>query len=366
MNPIRIWFQQHFSNPQVFTLALMLILIFAVLITMGQMLAPVLAAMVIAYLLEGVVQRLRKLRVPRLPAVIVVFLVFMAFVAFVLIGLLPLISRQASDLVGQIPDMIGKFQGQLLQLPELYPALITEEQVVELIDVLGVEFAKLGRSIVTVSVSSVVSVITLVVYAVLLPLLVFFFMKDNQRIMQWAQGYLPADTGLAHTVWRELDRQTGNYVRGKFWEILILWWATYVTFVFLGLNFAMLLALLVGVSVVIPFIGAAVVTFPVALIAYIQWGFTSDFAFLLGAYLVIQALDGNVVVPLLFSEVVDLHPVAIIVAVLAFGGLWGFWGVFFAIPLATLVQAVLAAWPGQEVTSPVPDASTSHATSAGE
>ena len=50
-------------------------------------------------------------------------------------------------------------------------------------------------------------------------------------------------------------------------------------------------------------------------------------------------------VPLLFSEVVDLHPVAIIVAVLVFGGLWGFWGVFFAIPLATLVQAVLKAWP---------------------
>ena len=50
-------------------------------------------------------------------------------------------------------------------------------------------------------------------------------------------------------------------------------------------------------------------------------------------------------VPLLFSEVVNLHPVAIIVAILVFGGLWGFWGVFFAIPLATLVQAVLKAWP---------------------
>ncbi len=51
-------------------------------------------------------------------------------------------------------------------------------------------------------------------------------------------------------------------------------------------------------------------------------------------------------VPMLFSEVVDLHPVAIVVAILLFGGIWGFWGVFFAIPLATLVQAVLNAWPG--------------------
>ncbi len=66
------------------------------------------------------------------------------------------------------------------------------------------------------------------------------------------------------------------------------------------------------------------------------------------AYLVIQGLDGNVLVPLLFSEVVDLHPIAIIAAVLVFGALWGFWGVFFAIPLATLVKAVFHAWPTQD------------------
>ena len=63
------------------------------------------------------------------------------------------------------------------------------------------------------------------------------------------------------------------------------------------------------------------------------------------AYAVIQALDGNLLVPLLFSEVVNLHPVAIILAILFFGGLWGFWGIFFAIPLATFVKAVLNAWP---------------------
>ena len=63
------------------------------------------------------------------------------------------------------------------------------------------------------------------------------------------------------------------------------------------------------------------------------------------AYAIIQALDGNVLVPLLFSEALDLHPVAIIVAIVVFGGLWGFWGIFFAIPLATVVQAVLKAWP---------------------
>ena len=128
-------------------------------------------------------------------------------------------------------------------------------------------------------------------------------------------------------------------------EISIVWVVTYVVFTLLNLNYSLLLSLLVGLSVLIPFVGAVVATIPIALIAFFQWGLTAQFWWLLIIYQIIQILDGNVLVPLLFSEMVNLHPLAIIVAVVFFGGVWGMWGVFFAIPLATLVQAVLNAWP---------------------
>jgi putative permease len=102
---------------------------------------------------------------------------------------------------------------------------------------------------------------------------------------------------------------------------------------------------MVGLSVLVPYIGAALVTLPVAIIGFFQFGWGNDFLYLMLVYSVIQALDGNVLVPLLFSEAVNLHPISIIVAVLVFGTLWGFWGVFFAIPLATLVKAIINAWP---------------------
>jgi putative permease len=111
------------------------------------------------------------------------------------------------------------------------------------------------------------------------------------------------------------------------------------------LGYAALLSLLVGLSVLIPYIGAAVVTIPVALVGFFQWGWTNDFFTLVIVYGVIQALDGNVLVPLLFSEAVNLHPIAIILGVLVFGGIWGLWGVFFAIPLTTLIKALLQSWP---------------------
>jgi putative permease len=345
MESIRAWFERHLSDPQVMGLAVVFFAVFLILFLTGEMLAPVIASIIIAYLLEGLVGVFQRNGLPRLVAVLFVFLGFIAFMAFVTFALLPLLSRQATQLFQLLPEILTSGQDQLMTLPERYPQLFSEAQIRDLIDAIRVEALSYGQHVVSQSVSSVVSVITVAVYLVLMPLLVFFFLKDKVRILDWFVRFIPKDRGLLSQVWSEVDRQIGNYVRGKFIEILIVWVATYMTFIIMDMRFAMLLGVLVGFSVLIPYIGAAAVTVPVAVLAYFQWGVSPEFWSLLVAYGIIQAIDGNVIVPLLFSEVVDLHPVAIIVAVLVFGGVWGFLGVFFAIPLATLVQAVLRAWP---------------------
>ena len=345
MEIVRRWFYRYFSDPQVVILALILLLGFVVIVTLGAMLAPVLASLVLAYLLDGVVTGLQNRGVPRLPAVVLVFLLFLVFLTFALLGLLPRLSYQVTQLVHQLPSIIGRAQETIMQLPVRYPDTISEQQVNDLTGAIRSEVAGLGQRLVSVSVASVIGVISLMVYLVLVPVLLFFFLKDKERIFSWFAGYLPRDRTLALRVWKDVNAQIANYVRGKIWEILIVGVVSYITFVVMGLQYAELLATLVGFSVVIPYIGAAAVTIPIAAIAYFQWGWSAEFGYILFAYGVIQALDGNVLVPLLFSEVVNLHPVAIIIAILVFGGLWGFWGVFFAIPLATLVQAVLKVWP---------------------
>lgn len=345
MEIVRDWFRRHFSNPQVVSLALFLIAGFAVVIMFGNMLAPVLASVVIAYLLEGIVAPLERRGVRRALAVALVFVIFLAVLLFTLLGILPRLSYQLTQLIQQLPDMVSRGHAALLHLPESYPGFISAEQVGQLITAISSEVGRFGQRALSLSVASLVGLITALVYLILMPLLVFFFLKDKQRIIDWISHYLPRERALSTAVWHDVDRQIGNYVRGKVWEIAIIGVVTYITFRLMGLQYAVLLGTLVGLSVIIPYIGAMVVTIPVALIAYFQWGWGPEFAWLMAAYLVIQMLDGNVLVPVLFSEVVNLHPIAIIVAVLVFGGLWGFWGVFFAIPLATLVQAVLKAWP---------------------
>ncbi|MDQ2068429.1 AI-2E family transporter [Natronospira bacteriovora] len=351
MEVVREWFQRHFSDPQVVILAGLLLAGFIGIIFAGQYLAPVLASLIIAYLLEGIIQPLQRIGVPRILAVGLVFIIFFIVLLAILFGLFPMLTRQATQLLQEVPAMLTEGQRLVLTLPERYPALFSETQIEEFLDQIRREAGRYTDTMLRQTLSSVVGVITLIVYIVLMPLLVFFFLKDKDAILNWARGHLPRQRGLATRVWQEVDAQLGNFVRGKFWEILIVWVVTYITFLFMGLNFAMLLGFLVGISVLIPYIGAAVMTFPVALVAYFQFGWSAELAWILVAYGIIQMLDGNVLVPILFSEVINLHPIAIIVAVLFFGGIWGFWGVFFAIPLAILAQAVLKAWPRQQETA---------------
>ncbi len=352
MKMITDWFRYQFNNPQVVFLTLFLVLLFVVVVLMGNMLAPLLAAVVIAYLLEGLVGVLEKTRLPRLIAVLVVYFAFLLFVVLILFGLLPLLSQQATQFVQQIPSMLNVGQDVLLKLPESYPEIVSADQIGEIIVVIRTELTSWGQKLLSVSLASVMGLITILIYLILMPILIFLMMKDKEALVAWVSRFAPSEHQLVGQVWSEVDRQIGNYVRGKFWEIVIVWFACVVTFSVLGLQYTMLLAVLVGLSVLIPFVGAAVVTIPVVFVAWFQWGFTGDFFVLVSAYLIIQALDGNLLVPMLFSEVNNLHPVAIIAAVLIFGGLWGVLGVFFAIPLATLVHAVINAWP-RETEDPV-------------
>ena len=341
----RAWLDHFFADEQALLLVVVLAVGLAAILMFGSTLAPVFASMILAYLTLGLVEWLERFGINHLPAVWGIYSLFIALLMAFVFVVLPLLWYQATDLLSDLPLMLEKLRGLFMLLPEQYPELVSADQIKQLADAAMAEIGNAGQLLVSLSLASIGQSLTWLVYLVLVPILVFFFLKDGHMIVLWLTSFLPTERDVLSNVWLEMDQQIANYVRGKVVEILIVGSATYVAFLWLGLDYAALLAMVVGLSVLIPYIGAALVTIPVALIAYVQWGVSTEFYTLIIVYGIIQALDGNVLVPLLFSEAVNLHPVAIIVAVLFFGSLWGLWGVFFAIPLATLIKAVMNAWP---------------------
>ena len=339
------WVNRYFSRPDAIFLISVLLVIALVLYTLAGALAPVLTGLVLAFLLQGLVGRLEKLGSPRLLAIAVAMIVLIGTVATAVLLVVPLLWQQAADLLALAPTLVGMLRDGLSSLAEAFPEFITEEQILGVVNESSKELGNLSGVLLESAFSQVFSLFGLVIYLVLVPMSVFFLLKDKELLMAHLASLLPKDRPLLDAVGSQMNAQLGNYVRGKAVEILLVGTVTFITFLFFGLNYAALLGVLVGISVLIPFIGAAIVTLPVFMIAVLQFGWSLDLAWVMLAYAIIQFLDGNVLVPLLFSEAVDLHPITIIIAILAFGGLWGLWGVFFAIPLATFIKAIYAAWP---------------------
>ncbi|WP_298439616.1 AI-2E family transporter [uncultured Ferrimonas sp.] len=346
-NFVRSWYQEKFSDPKAVTLAAILLTGFAVIYFYGQLLMPILVAVVLAYMLDWPVTRLSNLGVPRAVGAGLVLAVFALLVAVVVLVLLPALWQQGMALAREMPTMFAKWQGVLLELPQRYPNYIDQAQLKSILQSFNDSLLGVGTNLVSLSLSSLLDLVALMVYAIVVPLLLFFFLKDKTELRRSFARFVPQNRELANAVAKEMNVQIGNYIRGKAIEIVIIGGATFIGFAVFELRYAALLSVLVGLSVLIPYIGATIVTIPVAIVAFFQFGISQEFGYVMAVYGVIQALDGNLLVPLLFSEAVNLHPVMIIIAVLIFGGLWGFWGVFFAIPLATLVKAVINVWPTQ-------------------
>ncbi|WP_235040243.1 AI-2E family transporter [Vreelandella profundi] len=342
---LKSWVERYFSDEEALILLVVLVAGFAAIIWFGRMLAPFFTALVVAFLLQGVVSALTRRGVPHLLAVIMIFLAFISVLLTLAFILMPLIWNQLVGLVQETPRMFASGQGWLDELQARYPNIITPDLMQNWIGVASREISQLGQRALTLSLASLGNIMSLIIYLVLVPILVFFMLKDSNVLVGFMLSLLPQKRTLLSRIWREMDNQIANYIRGKFIEIIIVGTVTFFVFTLLGVPYTALLAVLVGFSVLVPYIGAAVATLPVAAVAGFNFGFSEEFMYVMVAYGVIQALDGNVLAPILFSETNNIHPVSIIVAVLFFGGIWGFWGVFFAIPLATLLKALVYAWP---------------------
>lgn len=346
---ISSWFRKTFADPA--AVSLFLTLVFAILFFkfFGKLMLPVLVSIVIAYLLNSLVKLLQRWGLPHLFAVIIVFLVFLGLLIFAVVGLIPLLSKQLSNLVEELPQTLNQSQLWFNEFRLKFPTLFADVELQNMIVFFKAQTAKIGQSILHISFTIIPGAIQFILYFILVPLLVFFFLKDSKQIMGWFERFMPSHRTLVVRVWSEVHEKIGAYVRGRVLEVLLVGLVTAMVFDILGLQYAVLLGALTGLSAIVPYIGGIVVTIPIVIVALLQWGLSAHFVYLIIAYAIIIALDANLLVPLLFAGTMNLHPVVIIISVLVFGALWGFWGIFFAIPLATVINAVLHAWPRAKV-----------------
>ena len=293
----------------------------------------------------GMQKKIQSYNISEKISLVITFSIFIVIGAALVIWLVPLLYTQLQAFVIDVPNLINNFRDFISELPSKFPDLVSSDQITIFFQAVTEEVSALTQNIVKTSISSIQSAITVLLYIILFPILVYFFLFDRKNIIDGFLKVIPGRRKMLTSIWTEMDIQLSNYVRGKTIEIFIVGIVAAIIFSSLGLRYSALLSVLVGLSVIIPFVGAFLVTIPVIVIGLLQFGLGTQFTILISLYLLLQALDGNLLVPIIFSETLKLHPVIIILAVFIFGSMFGFWGVFFSIPIATFIKAVWNAWP---------------------
>ena len=335
-----------FSNEETIVFSLIILLTLIIFSLFIGVLTPFIISVIVAYLLVGLQKKIETYNVSEHLATILAFSIFIIIGAAMFIWLIPLLYVQLQSFVLDIPRLFNEFLNFVSTIPAAFPDLVDSDQISVFFQAVSSELSSITQNIVKSSISGIQSTITVLLYIILFPILVYFFLFDRKNIIEGCLKIIPGDRAMLSQVWSEMDVQLSNYVRGKVLEIFIVGIAAAVLFASFGLNYGALLAVLVGLSVLIPYVGAFSITIPIIIIGILQFGLGSQFYLLIGLYLLLQFLDGNLLVPIIFSEAVKLHPIVIILAVFLFGSMFGFWGVFFSIPLATFIKAVWNAWPG--------------------
>ena len=338
-------FKKIFSNEETIVFSIAILLIFLIITYFGSILTPFLISVVVAYLLVGLQKKIQTYNIGQYTSLIITFSIFIVTGVALIIWLVPLLYIQLQAFILDVPNLFNNFLDYMSDLPAKFPELVSSDQIAIFFQAVSEEITAIAQNIIKSSISGIQSTITILLYIILFPILVFFFLFDRKNIIDGVLKIIPGKREMFSNVWAEMDIQLSNYVRGKTIEIFIVGAVAAIIFSSLGLKYSALLSVLVGLSVIIPYVGAFLVTIPIVIVGLLQFGLGTQFYLLVSLYLLLQALDGNLLVPLIFSETLKLHPVVIILAVFIFGSMFGFWGVFFSIPIATFIKAVWNAWP---------------------
>lgn len=328
------------------------------LVDLGGLLAPFVLAFILAYVLDPLVDRLEALKVPRALAILLLALpVAGAFAALLFIGV-PALAEQVESLIQRTPELVDRVASWIegleagvlgVDLPlideeaiarrlrQLSPAeVITflEDRQADLASRAWEGVLGLGRGLGTV--------VVVLSYVVLTPVLTFYLLRDWDAIIERAAGYVPRPR-FERWTWfvKEYDRLLSRYLRGQVLAAAIVGVLTWVGLWIAGFPYSGLVGAVAGVFNVVPYLGLPVSLIPALIIAIISGSFLTSILKVAIVFGIVQFLDGNIIGPKIVGESVGLHPVWVILAIAVAGFFFGFVGLLLAIPGAILIKISL-------------------------
>jgi predicted PurR-regulated permease PerM len=304
---------------------------------LGNVLLPFIVGGAIAYFLDPVADRLERLGLSRVAATTLISLVALLIMILMVLAVIPTLVNQATALVNAAPDIAKRLQGFLLErFPDLADSTSTTRQTLAEI---GAAIQARGGQLAQGVLSGALGVISVVVFIVVVPVVAFYLLLDWDRMIERVDSMLPLDHApTIRRLAREIDAVLAGFVRGQVSVCLVLGTYYAVALMLAGLQFGLVVGAIAGAITFIPYVGAIVGgVLAVGLALFQFWGDWVQIGIVAAIFAAGQFIEGNILTPRLVGKSVGLHPVWLLLALSAFGSLFGFVGMLVAVPVAAAI-----------------------------
>ena len=311
----------------------------------ANVLILVFVSILLASALEPVVGWLRgRLPLGRGGSLLLVYALFLAGVIWLVVLVLPAALRQADDLAKSLPPLLDNARGWVA---DLQPAAL-QTSLMALIDAVGEQLKPAPPPDAGEVVQAGLTVAELIVSVATVLAIVFFWLVEHARLQRYALAFVPAARRSGwREGWNEVETRLGLWVRGQLILMFAIGIATGIAYWLLGLPSALLLGLFAGLAEAIPIVGPAIGAIPAVLIALTV---SPELAVIVTVvYVILQFIEGNVLVPMVMKNTIGLSPFIVIVALLVGAATGGIVGAFLAVPVAAAVEVVLERLQARDV-----------------
>ncbi len=305
---------------------------------------PILITGFLYFLLNPVVKFLHRHKVPKSLGILIIYIVFFGLLVLAGVNLVPVISNQFTALGNALPGYANQamdFVEDFSKSSEFKWIQDEQQELLNTIEEKIIAFANTLPNRITGGITQIIGVITnIAIILVTVPFLLFYMFKDGDRFPKAIARFFPTvyrDEAL--TILKETGDTLSAYIQGQVTVALAVGTLSFIGYLIIDLPFALVMALIVAVTNIIPYVGPFLGGTPAVIIALFD---SPTKALLVVVVIVIaQQIEGNVLSPLILGKTLDTHPATIIILLLAAGNLAGVLGMILAIPTYAVIKTIV-------------------------
>lgn len=305
---------------------------------------PILITGFLYFLLNPVVNFLERKKLPRTVSILIIYAVFAGLIALVISNLVPTVSKQATELANDLPVLAGKtsdFIYDVIQSSEFESFKKEQQETIETVKQKLMEFANTLPNTLTNGLKGFFGIVTnIVIILVTVPFLLFYMFKDGKRFPIAVSKFIPVDyrdEGLK--ILRETGETLSAYIQGQVIVALSVGTLAFIGYLIIDLRYALIMALIVAFTNIIPYVGPIIGGAPAVLVAFLDS--PTKALLVVVVILIAQQIEGNLLSPMILGKTLDTHPATIIIILLAAGNLAGVLGMVLAVPTYAVTKTII-------------------------